>query len=100
MKQINTKNIYNDILYITVRCNLTGEQIRAARSMLGLSAQALAEAAGVSVPTMQRLDSTKGQLSGRYETVLKVKSALEARGIQFLDTGQVASGSGVSLKSD
>ena len=79
---------------------MDGEQIRAARMLLGITAQDLAEMAGVSVPTMQRMDSARGTASGRHETVEKVRTALEAQGIQFLDEGDTSRGRGVALKRE
>lgn len=79
---------------------MTGEQIRAARALLGWKANDLAEASNISVPTIQRLDSTKGQLSGRYETIEAIRKALEAEGIQFLENREVSNGVGVSLATD
>jgi transcriptional regulator with XRE-family HTH domain len=79
---------------------MTGEQIRAARALLGWTAAALADKSGISYPTIQRLDSTKGPLSGRYETIESVKAAFAAAGIQFLSNGDVATGAGVALQTD
>ena len=77
---------------------MEGEQIRAARMLLGWTAQELAERAGVSVPTVQRLDSAKGSAPGRHETVERVRKALEAGGVQFLEAGGVAAGPGVARR--
>jgi predicted transcriptional regulator len=77
---------------------MRGEQIKAARMMLGITAQDLAALADVSVPTVQRMDSAKGPVPGRYETVQKVTQALEAKGIQFLDEGDTSNGVGVALQ--
>ena len=76
---------------------MEGEQIRAARALVGWTAADLARESGVSYPTVQRLDATRGQVSGRHETVQAIRKALEAHGVQFLDAGQVASGPGVAL---
>lgn len=76
---------------------MNGEQIRAARALLGWTAADLAEQSGVSYPTVQRLDATKGQVGGRHETVEAIRKALEAHGIQFLEAGQVAAGAGLTL---
>lgn len=76
---------------------MTGEQIRAARSLLGWTATNLAERSGISYPTIQRLDSTKGTLSGRHDTILAIRTTLSAAGIQFLDAGDSAKGAGVAL---
>lgn len=77
---------------------MQGEQIRAARALLGWTASDLAEKAGVSYPTIQRLDATKGPVGGRFETVDAVRRALESAGIQFLEAGAAAAGPGVALK--
>ena len=76
---------------------MDGEQIRAARALLGWTAAALAKQSGVRYPTVQRLDATKGQVGGRHETVEAIRRALEAQGVQFLGSGQVATGPGVAL---
>ena len=77
---------------------MNGEQIRAARALLGWTATDLARESGISYPTIQRIDSTKGSLSGRYETIEAIRKALEAKGIQFLENGETALGAGVVLK--
>lgn len=79
---------------------MNGEQIRAARALAGMTAQELADASGVSYPTVQRLDATRGPVSGRHDTVAALVRALEARGIQFLDDGQIATGPGVAMKDN
>ncbi|SMR82254.1 hypothetical protein SAMN04488030_2601 [Aliiroseovarius halocynthiae] len=77
---------------------MTGEQIRAARSLLGWTANDLAAESGISYPTVQRLDSTQGKLSGRHGTIEAIRGALVANGIQFLESGDTANGLGVALK--
>jgi transcriptional regulator with XRE-family HTH domain len=76
---------------------MNGEQIRAARALLGWTAAELAERSGVSYPTVQRMDAARGMVSGRHETVEAIRKALEAGGVQFLEFGQVAAGRGVAL---
>lgn len=78
---------------------MNGEQIRAARALVGWSANDLAEASGVSYPTIQRLDATRGPVSGRFDTIEAIRRAIEAQGIQFLESGQVAAGPGVAVKA-
>jgi transcriptional regulator with XRE-family HTH domain len=77
---------------------MRGEQLRAARALVGWTATDLAEKSGVSYPTIQRLDATRGPVSGRYETVEAIRKALEAEGVQFLEEGQAAAGPGVALR--
>ena len=78
---------------------MNGEQIRAARALLGWTAADLAEKSGVSYPTIQRLDATKGVATGRHETVEAIRKALETQGVQFLEAGQVAAGPGVAMRA-
>jgi len=66
--------------------------------MLGWRVADLAEASGVSVPTVQRMDASKGTVPGRHDTVTAIRRTLEAQGIQFLDADDTAKGPGVALK--
>jgi predicted transcriptional regulator len=71
-------------------------QIKAARALLEWSQEDLAREAAVSIPTIKRLESSDGLLGGRLDTIRKIRTALEAAGIQFL--GGVDSGPGVRLR--
>lgn len=77
---------------------MTGEQIRAARSLLKWSAKKLAEESGIGWATVQRLESRDGPLAGYADTHEALRDALTAHGIQFLDNGEVAAGPGVALR--
>jgi transcriptional regulator with XRE-family HTH domain len=79
---------------------MTGEQIRAARALIGWKASDLASASGVSMPTIQRIDATRGPVPGRYETIEAIRIALEGAGVQFLESGHVATGPGVAMQGD
>lgn len=76
---------------------MTGEQIRAARALLKWSARELAQASGIGWATIQRLESKDGPLAGYDQTHEAIRNALETQGIQFLESGQVATGPGVAL---
>lgn len=58
-------------------------QIRAARALLGWSQARLAEAAGVSVVTIKRLEASEQPFHARDRTVAKVRAAVEAAGVSF-----------------
>jgi transcriptional regulator with XRE-family HTH domain len=58
-------------------------QIRAARALLGWNQQQLADAAGVSAITVKRLEASDETLQARFETVMKIKGAVEAAGVVF-----------------
>jgi len=72
-------------------------QIRAARALLGWSQQRLADAAGVSAITVKRLEGSEETFQARFETVMKVKAAVEAAGVVFR-TGEDGLIHGVSLR--
>lgn len=73
---------------------MTPEQFKAAKAMLGLSNPELADLTGLHRNTLGKLD--KGE--GKSSTARLVQLTLEARGIQFLEPGQSANGSGVALE--
>ena len=79
---------------------ITAAQIRAARALLGLDQRALAEAAGLSLPTIQRMEGSGGQVRGNVESLVKVIDALERAGIELIGEGaaSVAGGRGVRLR--
>jgi DNA-binding XRE family transcriptional regulator len=71
----------------------TGEQIRAARAMLGWSVATLASRAGVSWRTIQRAEAAGDQVPRMHiATVEKIQGALEAEGVEFLRAGQRSNG--------
>ena len=62
----------------------TIDQLRAARSLLGWSQSELAARAGLSLPTVKRLEGGFGpRVSGAAQA--KLQKAIEAAGIEFLD---------------
>jgi DNA-binding XRE family transcriptional regulator len=77
------------ILKVSIR------QIKAARALLAWSQDELAAAAGVSIPTIKRLEAQDGPLGGRDETGFKIRSALESAGVEFLQEN--GGGPGVRL---
>ncbi|WP_244526594.1 helix-turn-helix domain-containing protein [Marinovum algicola] len=74
---------------------MTPEQLRMARNALRLGTRELAEIAGVSFTTINRFETEKGGL--QHSSAEAIRKALEDKGIQFLDSGQVAAGPGVAL---
>lgn len=67
------------ILKVSIR------QVKAARALLDWSQTELADAAGLSVPTIKRLEAEGGYLGGRSETAKRIREALEGGGIQFIE---------------
>jgi transcriptional regulator with XRE-family HTH domain len=75
---------------------LIGIQIRAARALLAWDQATLAKKSGISLPTIKRLETGPGELHAHMRSITKIKSALEAAGIVFIDEGE-AGGCGVRL---
>ena len=65
---------------------LLSEQIKAARSLLGWDQAKLAIRASVGVATVKRIESRDGVVGGTMDTIVKIKSALEEAGIEFIGT--------------
>ncbi len=72
-------------------------QLRAARALLGWSQSSLAEASGLAIATIKRMESARGPLKSSAENVLKVQQALEDAGVIFIDRNEEG-GPGVRLK--
>ncbi|WP_424934160.1 helix-turn-helix domain-containing protein [Amaricoccus macauensis] len=79
---------------------ITSAQMRAARAMLGIDQKTLAERAGVSVPTIQRMEASQGNVRGVVESLTRVVEALDGMGIELIgDNAQsLAGGRGVRLR--
>lgn len=75
---------------------ITSEIIRAARMLVRWDQKALAETAGVSHVTVRRLEAKPGALVAKRPTIAKLRSALEAAGVIFVDEN--GEGPGVRLK--
>jgi len=63
-------------------------QLRAARALLGWTQERLAEASGVSIPTIKRLEPGEGLVQTRVDTLDKLQRALEAAGVEFTNGGE------------
>lgn len=61
----------------------------------------IAELAGLSVPTIQRMEASEGVIRGNVDSLMKLITALDAAGIDLIGDGAVSSsgGRGVRLKA-
>ncbi len=73
------------------------EQMRAARGLIGWSQSRLAEASGLAVSTIKRMEGAGSTLKSSVENVLKVQQALEDAGVIFINRNEEG-GPGVRLK--
>ncbi|MDE2563946.1 MAG: helix-turn-helix domain-containing protein [Sphingomonadales bacterium] len=79
---------------------ISASQLRAARALLGLDQRALAALAGLSLPTIQRMESSAGVIRGNVDSLMKLLDALDAAGIELVgeNTPSTGTGRGVRLK--
>ena len=75
---------------------LSSELIRAARALLRWEQRDLEIASSVSLPTIKRLESKPGVMAAHLSTVVALRRALEAAGIEFIDEN--GGGPGVRLR--
>jgi transcriptional regulator with XRE-family HTH domain len=59
-------------------------QIKAARCLVGWQQLQLAVAAGVGIVTIRRIERMMGAISAQFETVEKIRRALEGAGVEFI----------------
>lgn len=81
-----------------LQSTVSGLQIRAARALLGITANELAALAEITWKTVQRFEAAQGVPPSRTGTLTKVKQALEAAGIEFI--GDPVTSPGVRLRRE
>ncbi len=77
---------------------ITSQQMKAARALLGIDQRQLADLAGLSLPTIQRMESSDGQVRGIVDTLVKVITALESAGIELLGENAPSTGRGRGVR--
>lgn len=80
---------------------ITATQMRAARALLGIDQKTLAAQAGLSVPTVQRMEASAGNVRGVVGSLVRVVEALEAMGVELIgeQAPSQGTGRGVRLRS-
>jgi transcriptional regulator with XRE-family HTH domain len=80
---------------------ITAAQLRAARALAGLDQRMIAELAGLSVPTIQRMEASEGVIRGNVDSLMKLIAALDGAGIELIGEGAASpsGGRGVRLKA-
>ena len=76
---------------------ISTDQVRAARALIRWSAQQLADASGVGVATIRRMEVVDGVPSGQIRSLLAIQTALESAGVEFV--GSPTDDPGVRLKT-
>ena len=79
---------------------ITAPQLRAARALLGIDQTELAERAQLSLPTIQRMETSGGLIRGNVDSLTRVIRALEDLGVEIIGEGSTSNlgGRGVRLR--
>ena len=77
---------------------MTSGQLKAARALLGIDQRQLAALAGVSLPTVQRMEASDGVVRGTVETLTKVIEALGEAGIELIGDNARSDGGGRGVR--
>ena len=77
---------------------MTAAQLRAARALLGLDQKSLAEMAGVSVPTIQRMEACEGTVRVVVDSLEKVMNAFADAGVELIVEGAPSQGVGRGVR--
>jgi transcriptional regulator with XRE-family HTH domain len=77
---------------------ITAGQVRASRALLGIDQRTLAEAAGLSLPTIQRMEASDGVVRGNVDSLMKLIAALDTLGIDLITDHAVSNAGGRGLR--
>ena len=72
--------------------------MRAARALLDLDQRGLAALAGVSLPTIQRMEASDGVVRGVVDSLVKVVGAIETAGVELLGDNAPSGGGGRGVR--
>lgn len=73
-------------------------QLRGACALLGIDQRELAGLSGLSMPTIQRMEASKDIIHGNVESLVKLITALDKAGIEFIAEGAVSQGGGRGVR--
>ena len=77
---------------------ITASQLRAARALANVDQRRLAELAGLSLPTIQRMEASDGVIRGNVDSLMKLIAALDAVGIELIGENAVSTGGGRGVR--
>ncbi len=72
--------------------------MKAARALLGIDQRALARLSGLSLPTIQRMESSPGVVRAVVDSLEKVVNALNGAGIELISPGGRSDGAGRGVR--
>lgn len=77
---------------------ITGAQMKAARALLGIDQKELARLSSVSLPTIQRMESSDGVVRAVVDSLEKVVNALNEAGVELIGNGARSEGMGRGVR--
>jgi transcriptional regulator with XRE-family HTH domain len=84
-------------MYSNVYNMITAPQLRAARALLGIDQIELAERAQLSLPTIQRMETSGGLIRGNVDSLMKIIGALENLGVELIGEGSTSNLCGYAI---
>jgi transcriptional regulator with XRE-family HTH domain len=66
--------------------------------LVSIDQRRLAVLAGLSLPTIQRMEASDGVVRGNVDSLMKLMGALEAAGVEFLAEGAASPGGGRGVR--
>ena len=77
---------------------ITAGQMRAGRALLDIDQRELAKLADVSLPTIQRMEASDGNVRGVIESLTKVVEAFDRAGVELIGENAPSAGSGRGVR--
>jgi predicted transcriptional regulator len=77
---------------------ITAGQLKASRALLGIDQRKLAKVAGLSLPTIQRMEASDGVIRGNVDSLMKLIAALDSLGIELMSDNAISSGGGRGVR--
>jgi transcriptional regulator with XRE-family HTH domain len=77
---------------------ITAAQLRAARAIAGIDQRQLADLSGLSVPTVQRMESSEDVIRGNVDSLMKLIAGLDKAGIILISDGAPSQGGGRGVR--
>jgi transcriptional regulator with XRE-family HTH domain len=77
---------------------ITAAQLKAARALLGIDQKRMAELAGLSVPTIQRMEASDGVIRGNVDSLMRLVAGLDGAGVELIGEGAASQGGGRGVR--
>ena len=77
---------------------ITPAQLRAARALLGWDQKTLASRSDLSLPTIQRMESSDELIRGNVDSLSKIMNTLAVAGIELIAESAPSSGQGRGVR--